>query len=82
MDTLEELGAMTSAIMQGIVKDVSKKRNDLLEKYVLLNAEPKIKGAVTQGKLKWRGIKLVVNSFNEYQLWQRNNPISPIIKIG
>lgn len=35
-------------------------QNEELEKHTLENALPKIKGKLTKGKLRWRGIKKVV----------------------
>ncbi len=39
-----------------------KQENDLLKKYLIENALPKIKEPITKGKLKHRGIKLIIKS--------------------
>jgi len=71
---------------QSIIEDAIKKENDYFEKYIRENATPKIKGEITQGKLKWRGIKLcVLNEHHEGTMkWitQRGVQITPKIIIS
>jgi hypothetical protein len=73
-------------ISQSIIEDAIKKENDYFEKYIRENATPKIKGEITQGKLKWRGIKVCVSTSisNGYLKWitQRGVQISPKIIIS
>ena len=62
-------------------------RNDHIEEvfrtYLKLLAWPQIKGEITPGKLRWRGIVRVVES-NSQDTWleQRGKRISPIISGG
>ena len=82
MEDIDTIGEECRKLTQLIIEDVLKKRNKLVEDYILLNATPKIKGELTKGKVRWRGIKVIINSFDDWQVWQRNEPISPIIKIN
>lgn len=45
-------------IGQKLSNEIRKSINDLFEKTVRENSYPPIKGEITKGKLKWRGIKL------------------------
>lgn len=60
-----------------------KKEEDFLIKNLLDNAVPKIKLPITKGKLKWRGITLVIKQDrlggNRKALYQRGKQISPEI---
>ena len=73
-------------IQQSIIEDAIKKENDYFEKYIRENATPKIKGEITKGKLKWRGIKLCVfnGHYEGTMKWvtQRGNQISPKLIIS
>jgi hypothetical protein len=66
--------------------DHNKAENGIFEKCLLLVAEPPIKGTITKGKLKWRGIKLVCTepSVEPSERWleQRGKQISPKISMG
>lgn len=46
----------------------------------LNNATPPIKGELTAGKIKWRGICVVTNEDNDHWVEQRGKRISKIIK--
>jgi hypothetical protein len=62
-------------------KWVSKKIDEYFEQYLLKTG---IKGEITKGKLRWRGIKLHIYSgadYNCYQLVQRGVKISPRLKV-
>ena len=58
---------------------------DCIFEYALRNvAEPPVKGKITRGKIRWRGIRLVVkDSFGKHERWleQRGKRISPVIVI-
>lgn len=45
------------------------------------NIIPPLKGEITKGKLKWRGISLGVKNGSEYWVIQRGKQISPTLKI-
>jgi len=59
-----------------------KKESEIFEKALRENAEPKIKGDITKGKIRWRGIKIIhQNEFLKSTKWleQRGKQISPKI---
>ena len=59
-----------------------KKENEIFEKALRENAEPKVTGEITKGKISWRGIKIVQqNEFLQSVKWleQRGKQISPKI---
>lgn len=63
---------------------VTKALNQMIEFTVRTTAKPIIKGEITQGKLKWRGLKLVMagSPFNrQYWIEQRGERISVILNI-
>ena len=65
--------------MNQLIADATRRESEILERAIRENATPKIKGPITKGKLKWRGIRLVVfNSRNRTETWveQRGKPIS------
>lgn len=53
------LGNEIQEIQSHIMKEVLKKEDTYLTNFLYEFATPKIKGEITKGKLKWRGIKLV-----------------------
>lgn len=60
---------------------ISKKIDQYFEPYLLKTG---IKGEITKGKLRWRGIKLHIYSgvdYRCYQLVQRGVKISPRLKV-
>lgn len=64
---------------QTIIGSITKRYNELLETAIRLS-EPPIKGEITKGKVKWRGLKIVYkNTFNNLESWveQRGVKISP-----
>lgn len=59
-----------------------KKEKEIFEKALRENAEPKITGKITTGKVRWRGIKIIQqNEFLKSVKWleQRGKQISPKI---
>ena len=76
---------MINTIINDIIKSMVKQEDDLLKKYLILNALPKIKEPITKGKLKHRGIKLVIKNDGFRTIkWieQRGVIISPKIEFG
>jgi hypothetical protein len=64
------------------IKDCIQNENFVFEKAIRENAVPKIKGDITVGKLRWRGIRIVQrNEFMKTYKWveQRGYIISPKI---
>jgi serine protease inhibitor len=56
-----------------------KKENEIFEKALRENAEPKVTGEITKGKIRWRGIRIVQqNEFLKSVKWleQRGKQIS------
>lgn len=65
---------MIQNLEKEIVKQLTKKiaeREDEYIKYILYTyAQPLIKGNLTKGKLKWRGIKMIIQQTNfGYEKW-------------
>jgi len=78
-----EKDAEMEALLSEITSGISKMANELLQAQLVpyLRAAG-IKGEITKGKIKWRGVKLKVKCNGmreEYQLCQRGVDISPII---
>lgn len=73
------------SIINRLVEDSMKKENDFFMNHLINNAIPKIKGDITEGKLKWRGIKMVIqkDGLNTVKwIEQRGNIISPKYQIN
>lgn len=77
---------MMQELQSKLMAEAIKKEDEFIEKYVRENATPKIKGKITKGKLKWRGIKLCQfhDNNNGTLKWvtQRGVQISPKIIIS
>lgn len=59
-----------------------KKENEIFEKALRENAQPKVTGEITKGKIRWRGIRIVQqDEFLKSVKWleQRGKQISPKI---
>ncbi len=54
----------------------------ILTELMLDNVEPPIKGEITKGKLRWRGITMKTTSFTPRLSWieQRGKRVTPIMK--
>lgn len=69
------------------IEDQIRIQSEILENYVRLNAIPKIKGKLTKGKMRWRGLQIIAkfctnSGFNEIWIEQRGKRITPIINTG
>jgi hypothetical protein len=74
----EKMQSLMSEITSKIVKQTDEKLWQYFEPYL---REAGIKGEITNGKIKWRGIKLKVQNdlgTCKYQLSQRGVDISPV----
>jgi hypothetical protein len=74
----EKMQSLMAEITSKIVKQTDEKLWEYFEPYL---REAGIKGEITKGKIKWRGIKLKVQNDLEsckYQLCQRGVDISPV----
>ena len=66
-----------------ILNDYLKKENEIFEKAIRENANPPLKGAITPGKLKWRGISIAFNTgTGERWVMQRMVQISQKVKMA
>jgi hypothetical protein len=80
---LEQTLTNTQDIINVFIKEQQKKEEELFTSALRIMAEPPIKGEITKGKLKWRGIRLVqYNNGFKYTKWleQRGRQISPKIE--
>ena len=67
---------------------INKEQNSILELAVRNNSIPPIKGEITIGKIRWRGLRLInkkttidmLNQYDEIWIEQRGKRISPIIR--
>jgi hypothetical protein len=78
---MKDIIQLQNKIMQEFVKQTDDKLQEFFTPYFRMAG---IKGEITKGKVKWRGIKMKVKqSFGktEYQLTQRGVDISPIFEI-
>lgn len=65
MKDYKELDNITNKLISNIIE-----KEDEFIKNQLKLAKPQIKGEITKGKLKWRGIKLIeINDFNGTTKW-------------
>jgi len=53
------LKSKTEELYEQMQADIVKQFNKSFKETILQHAEPKIKGDITKGKLKWRGIKYI-----------------------
>lgn len=72
-DTIQE-------ITRKHIAAIIKKEDEIFESSVRNNATPKVKGEITFGKLKWRGIIIASDLKGNSWLEQRGKRISPIIQ--
>lgn len=77
----EKMQSLLSDITSKMMKQADEKLWSFFEPYL---REAGIKGEITKGKIKWRGIKLKVQndlSSRKYQLNQRGVDISPVFTV-
>lgn len=70
------------AVMDRFIQEQQKKEEELFTTALRTMAEPPIKGEITKGKVRWRGIRVVQqNDGFKYTKWleQRGKQISPKI---
>jgi hypothetical protein len=66
----EKMYGIQNQIVNDVVKQMSKTLDDELKDIVLTYAIPPIKGEITAGKIKWRGIRLCnQNTFEYTKTW-------------
>jgi len=77
-----EINSIQETIIKLQIELIDTKLNDFFNPYF---RKVGIKGEITKGKIKWRGIKMKVrNNLNstDYQLNQRGVDISPVFTIN
>ena len=70
----------TSILFQNFIAEMLKQEAEIFTTALRVMAEPPIKGEITKGKIKWRGIKLIrqLIGFSTYSwIEQRGKQISP-----
>jgi len=72
----EEIQEINNKVISTYMKNLDK----LMERLVRENASPPIKGEITKGKLKWRGL-IMCRCFETNETWiqQRGEDITPRI---
>lgn len=79
--SIDELSDMTEKLTMLLAEQLNKQIDDYFEPYIRKTG---VKGEITKGKLKWRGIKMYIYSgadYTCYQLHQRGVKISPRLKV-
>jgi hypothetical protein len=72
-------------LTETIIKSFVEKTDKIFITAVRTMARPPVRGQITKGKLKWRGIELHINNEGlktTEQLFQRGIPISPIVSLN
>jgi hypothetical protein len=72
-----------------LIEQIIKRQVELIDKKISEFFEPYyrslgIKGNITKGKTKWRGLRIHINenyNVTTYQLFQRGIAVSPILEI-
>ena len=70
------------AVISRLIQEQQKKEEEIFTAALRIMAEPPIKGEITKGKIRWRGIRIVqYNDGFKYTKWleQRGKQISPTI---
>ena len=76
----EDLALNIANVTQRFISEVQKQEEELFITALRNMAEPPIKGEITKGKIRWRGIRLIRQQigFDSYSwLEQRGKQISP-----
>lgn len=75
---MEKIGNELQEINHKLISGYIKSLNDVMEKFVRQNAKPPIKGDITKGKVKWRGLRWCsCLETNETWVQQRGEDITP-----
>jgi hypothetical protein len=78
----EQISEIQSKVVDQMMKSINKDLKEFFEPYF---RSAGIKGEITKGKIKWRGLKMHSRAsfeFTEYQLFKRGVAISPTIRIN
>ncbi len=78
----EQISEIQSKVVDQMIKSINKDLKEFFEPYFRSTG---IKGEITKGKIKWRGLKMHSRTsleFTEYQLFKRGEAISPTLRIN
>ena len=84
IDDVDEMALKAASLNQFLMNEIQKQQEEIFRIALRTMAEPPIKGEITKGKIKWRGIRLIRQEFgfNSYSwIEQRGRQISPKIHI-
>jgi hypothetical protein len=82
IDGTDDLALNIGDVSQRLIKEHLQRQEVFLENVLRNNAEPKVKGEITRGKVKWRGIMIIEQKTpNGWNMWveQRGKRISEIV---
>ena len=82
IDSMDDLVLNIADVSQRLIKEHLQRQEVFLESVLRNNAKPKVKGEITRGKIKWRGIMIIEQkTTNGYKTWveQRGKRISEIV---
>jgi len=85
LDRIPLVPSEISLIHKRFFDQAQQSREELFTLSIYASAEPKIKGEITKGKLKWRGIRIVEQTFGFSSFsWveQRGKQISPKFQVN
>ncbi len=80
IEGMEEMALNIASVTQRLFDEVRRQEEELFTSALRVMAEPPIKGEITKGKLRWRGIRLIRQQIglDSYSwLEQRGKQISP-----
>lgn len=82
---MEELNKIQAELISNAVKQINSNIDNKIEEIVRTRANPILKGTITKGKLKWRGISLQVHNNipnnTTYRVVQRGEQIGEDIVV-
>jgi len=80
IEGMDEMALNIANVTQRFISEVKKQEEELFTTALRTMAEPPIKGEITKGKIRWRGIRLIRQQvgLDSYSwLEQRGKQISP-----
>lgn len=85
MQETEKQALNIADVTNRFIKEQIERQNAILETAVRENAVPPIKGKLTKGKVRWRGLRMiqkggVADRFTEVWIEQRGKRITPVIR--
>ena len=80
IEGMEEMALNIASVTQRLITEMQKQEEEIFTTALRTMAEPPIKGEITKGKIRWRGIRIIRQQigFDSYSwLEQRGKQISP-----